>query len=267
MSGSGSDSGGRVAQRPHTLADHALGALADHVHGDGEHDHDHDHDAMDGLLAESESGHVALTSIGVDIGSSGTQVAFSRLHLEHADGVDGVVDANGVAARLETRRRETLYQSPVSLTPFDGDERIDADRIGAVLDHAYATAGLTADDIDCGVVILTGAARERENAEAIGHRLAQQCGDIVSASAGHLMEARLAAHGSGAAQRSLATGKRFLNIDIGGATTKLAICEGGSVVAAAALAIGGRLVATDADDRIVRLDEKTLRYAARCRGR
>ena len=68
------------------------------------------------------------------------------------------------------------------------------------------------------------------------------------------MEARLAAHGSGAAARSAEFGQRYLNIDIGGATTKLAVCEGGRVVATAALAIGGRLVATDTDDRIVRLE-------------
>jgi ethanolamine utilization protein EutA len=260
MSGSGSDTGGRATQRPHTLADHALGAFAGHVHGDGAHDHDHDHDAMDGLLVEGESGHVALTSIGIDVGSSGTQIAFSRLFLEHAHG-PADTDARG---RLQARSRDALYQSPISLTPFDDNERIDEDRLGAILDHAFTTAGLSADDIDCGVVILTGAARERANAETICHRLALQCGDIVSASAGHLMEARLAAHGSGAAQRSLATGKRFLNIDIGGATTKLAVCEAGRVIAAAALAIGGRLVATDTHDRIVRLDESGRRYAARC---
>ena len=52
----------------------------------------------------------------------------------------------------------------------------------------------------------------------------------------------LAAYGSGAALRSSEEGIRILNLDIGGGTTKLAIVEGGRVLATAAVHIGGRLV-------------------------
>lgn len=240
----------------HSIEDHALGALFAHVHAPGaEHDHDHDHDGMD-LLPGGTADDVALVSIGIDIGSSGTQVAFARLTLERGDGGEDV-------ARLTTRRRETLYRSPIYLTPFLDGDRIDDAALGALIDHAFAGAELSPDAIDCGVVILTGAARERANAAAIGARLAETCGDIVSASAGHHMEARLAAFGSGAAARSAEFGQRFLNIDIGGATTKLAVCEAGDVIATAALAIGGRLVATAKDDRIVRLDAWGREHAAR----
>ena len=238
-------------KQPHTLADHLLGALARHSHGDGD-DHDHDHDAMDGLLAPGTSDQVVLTSIGVDIGSSGTQVAFARLHLERGSG-----------ERKSAARRETIYQSPVALTPYVAGNSIDAARLDRILDDAFAAAGLGADDIDCGVVILTGTARERANAEAITRRLADTCGDIVSASAGHHMEARLAAHGSGAVQRSAETGKCFLNIDIGGGTTKLAVCAAGEITATAALDIGGRLLVTDLERRIVRLEPAGARHAAR----
>lgn len=240
----------------HSIEDHALGALFAHVHAPGaEHDHDHDHDGMD-LLPGGTADDVALVSIGIDIGSSGTQVAFARLTLERGAGGEDV-------ARLTTRRRETLYRSPIYLTPFLDGDRIDDAALGALIDHAFAGAELSPDAIDCGVVILTGAARERANAAAIGARLAETCGDIVSASAGHHMEARLAAFGSGAAARSAEFGQRFLNIDIGGATTKLAVCEAGDVIATAALAIGGRLVATTKDDRIVRLDAWGREHAAR----
>ncbi len=234
-------------RKPHTLADHLLGAFADHVHDEhGDHDHDHDHDAMDGLLQPGEDGHVTLTSIGIDIGSSGTQIAFSRLSLERA-----------------ITRRQTLYQSPVSLTPFGNDDAIDEDELGRILDDAFDSAGIHPDDVDCGVVILTGLARERGNAETIARRLAQDCGDIVSASAGHHMEARLAAHGSGAVARSAATGKRFLNVDIGGGTTKLAVCEAGRILATAALEIGGRLATISQQGRISRLTPAAIRHAAR----
>ena len=65
---------------PHSVADHALGALAGHVHGEGE-DHDHEHDT-DGELLGADSQELAavpLLSMGIDVGSSGTQIVFSRL--------------------------------------------------------------------------------------------------------------------------------------------------------------------------------------------
>src|SRR5205823_11421957 len=96
------------------------------------------------------------------------------------------------------------------------------------------------EDIDTGVVILTGEALRRENAAAIAGLLAEQRGDFVTATAGHHMEAMLAAYGSGASKVSYDQGNRILNIDIGGGTTKLAVVEKGNVIATAALHIGGR---------------------------
>ncbi len=113
---------------------------------------------------------------------------------------------------------------------------------------------LTPEDIDTGVVILTGEALRRENAEAIAGLLAEQRGDFVTATAGHHMESMLAAYGSGASKVSYDEGKRILNIDIGGGTTKLGIVEKGNVTATAALHIGGRLQVVDDIGRIVRLD-------------
>ncbi len=244
----------------HTLADHRFGAFADHVHDSGyDHDHDHDHEAMDGLLIDGMTEHVVLTSIGIDVGSSGTQVALSRLHLERvADSSD-----TSPTGRLSTGKRETLYQSPIALTPYAAGDAIDDVALRAIVDHAFAAAGLHPDDIDCGVVILTGAARVRSNAEAITERLAIDCGDIVSAAAGHHLEARLAAYGSGAVERCRTTRGQILNIDIGGSTTKLAVCADGAVVATAALEIGGRPVSTTADDVIDRLDPVGARHARR----
>lgn len=250
------------APASHSIGDHAFGALVAHIHAPGEdHDHDHDHDGMN-LLPGGAADDVALVSIGIDVGSSGTQVAFARLTLERSEEGRIASETGEKIARLTTRRRETLYQSPIYLTPYREGNQIDGAALGALIDHAFSGAGISADAVDCGVVILTGAARERHNAEAIGSILAETCGDIVSASAGHHMEARLAAHGSGAAARSAEFGQRYLNVDIGGATTKLAICDKGDVIATAALAIGGRLAATSKDDSIVRLEPWGREHAA-----
>jgi ethanolamine utilization protein EutA len=233
----------------HTLADHVLGQDFVHQH-DGDADHDHDHFDFDDTPLEQNpiwiQDHVTLVTVGIDIGSSGTQVIFSRINLRRY--------GEDLTSRYYVVSRETLFQSPVALTPYASDERIDDAALGAIIDQAYAAAGLKPGEIDTGVVILTGEALRRENAAAIAALLAEQRGDFVTATAGHHMESMLAAYGSGASKVSYEQGLRILNVDIGGGTTKLAIVEKGHVTATAALHIGGRLQVVDEIGRIVRLD-------------
>ena len=61
--------------------------------------------------------------------------------------------------------RQTAYESPVRFTPFANETKIDAQALGTIIDEAYAGAGIRPADIDTGVVILTGEALRRENAE------------------------------------------------------------------------------------------------------
>jgi ethanolamine utilization protein EutA len=166
-----------------------------------------------------------------------------------------------LTSRYVIADRRTLWQSPVALTPYAG-ALIDAAALGALIDDAYRGAGIAPADIDTGVVILTGEALRRENAEAIARVLAERGGDLVTAAAGHRMEARLAAYGSGAARASRDLGGRVLNIDIGGGTTKLALCDRGELLWTAALDIGGRLVAVEGG-RVARLETAGRHHAAR----
>jgi ethanolamine utilization protein EutA len=234
----------------HTLADHVLGQDFVHEHeGDADHDHDHFEFDAEERLEENPiwiQDHVTLVTVGIDIGSSGTQVIFSRINLRRY--------GEDLTSRYYVVSRETLFQSPVALTPYASDERIDDVALGGIIDEAYAAAGVRPEDIDTGVVILTGEALRRENAEAIAGLLAEQRGDFVTATAGHHMESMLAAYGSGASKVSYDRSQRILNIDIGGGTTKLAVVENGNVTATAALHIGGRLQVVDDIGRIVRLD-------------
>jgi ethanolamine utilization protein EutA len=239
----------------HTLADHYLGTGLAHVH-DGEADHDHD-DFDDGPLEDNPlwlADNVTLTSVGIDIGSAGTQVIFSKIELRRL--------GEELTSRYYVVNRETLFRSPVALTPYQNEERIDDVKLREIISEAYAAASVKPADIDTGVVILTGEALRRENAQAIGGLLAQQGGDFVCATAGHHMEAMLAGYGSGAARVSSDQNKRILNIDIGGGTTKLALVEKGRVIATAALHIGGRLQVVDESGRIVRLDPAGKHHAA-----
>ena len=240
----------------HTLADHVYGTDSAHIH-DG--DADHDHDNFDSDLPPEQNplwiaDHVTLMSVGIDIGSAGTQVIFSKVHLRRL--------GEELTSRYYVTSRETLYRSPVALTPYLSEEHIDGARLGAIIDEAYAAAKLQPDDIDTGVVILTGEALRRENAQAIAKLLSEKGGELVCATAGHHMEAMLAAYGSGSARVSSDQGKRILNIDTGGGTTKLALVENGRVIATAAVHIGGRLQVVDERGQIVRLDPAGKHHAA-----
>jgi ethanolamine utilization protein EutA len=249
------NSGPQKSGRQHTLADHNFGELAGHLHGEGE-DHDHEHDDSGGEFLDPRSQELAsvpLLSMGVDVGSSGTQIVFSRL----------VMRGPGDPAALlrAPKSRETFYLSPVAMTPFKGATEIDIEKLRAIIGKAFDAAGLDPDAVETGVVILTGEAARRDNADAITELLAEECGELVTAAAGHHMEAMLAAHGSGAVRLSREESSRILNIDVGGGTTKLAVVEDGRVLATGALAIGGRLVALDRENRIVRLDPAGSLYA------
>jgi ethanolamine utilization protein EutA len=240
----------------HTLEDHAMGDVFFHEHGpDADHDHDMD---FDGPLEENPlwiADNVRLTSVGIDVGSSGTQVIFSRLHLRRM--------AEDMSSRYFVVNRETLFQSPVALTPYESETRISDAGLGKILDDAYAAAGLSPDDIDAGAVILTGEALRRENSQAIAATVSDRGGDFVCATAGHHMESMLAAFGSGAAKASQDGEKRILNVDIGGGTAKLAILEEGQVKVTAAVHVGGRLQVVDENGAIVRLDPAGRTHAAR----
>jgi len=242
----------------HTLADHLYGRDVVHIHADdSDHDHDHDFDDDDGPLEDNplwRQDNVTLMTVGIDIGSSGTQVIFSRVHLRRL--------AEDLTSRYYVVSRETLFQSPVALTPYQSEERIDDAKLGDIIDDAYVAAGLSPDRIDTGVVILTGEALRRDNAQGIAKILSEQGGEFVTATAGHHMEAMLAAYGSGAARVSSDENKRILNIDIGGGTTKLGLVDNGKVIATAAVHIGGRLLVVE-NGKIVRLDPAGKHHAKR----
>jgi ethanolamine utilization protein EutA len=241
----------------HTLEDHSMGDVFFHEHGpDADHEHDTDFDDLP--LEENPlwiADNVRLTSVGIDVGSSGTQVIFSRLHLRRM--------AEDMSSRYFVVNRETLYQSPVALTPYESETRISDVELGKILDDAYEAAGLSPDDIDAGAVILTGEALRRENSQAIAATVSQRGGDFVCATAGHHMESMLAAFGSGAAKASQDGKRRILNVDIGGGTAKLAILEEGQVKVTAAVHVGGRLQVVDESGAIVRLDPAGRTHAAR----
>jgi len=193
---------------------------------------------------------IHLLSVGVDIGSSTSHLVFSRIVLERLD------------SRYVVAQREAFYESKILLTPYAAEETIDAKALAVFLDDQYARAGVDPDAIDTGALILTGVAVRRRNARAIGELFAREAGKMVAVSAGDGLETTMAAYGSGAVARSIRENVTVMNVDVGGGTSKIAVCAGGKVVDLTAIDVGARLVCLDADNRITRIEESGRRIAA-----
>src|SRR5499425_2637299 len=199
------------------------------------------------LVDEDE---LVVLSVGVDIGSSTSHLVFSRIVLERLD------------SRYVVTIRETFYQSDILLTPYAAEEEIDAAALGAFIERQYQDAKVDPDEIDTGALILTGVAVRRRNARKIGELFARQAGKMVAVSAGDNLETVMAAYGSGAVARSIRDGKTVMNVDVGGGTSKIAICADGKVIDLTAVDVGARLVCLDDIGRIVRIEEAGRWFAA-----
>lgn len=186
-----------------------------------------------------EEDELELMSVGIDIGSTTTHLIFSIVRLERR------------GATYVTVERRVVRESAITLTPYTGmdHETIDKVALGAFIDGEYAEAGIERSAVDTGALILTGLAARRDNAREIGEIFADEAGRFVTVSAGDGLEATMAAHGSGAAEASETTGLT-LSVDLGGGTTKFALCAEGSVQALTAIDVGARIVLFD-DNRVL----------------
>jgi ethanolamine utilization protein EutA len=217
------------------------------------HAHDPDEIRMASIAEGNNPNHdyyhyenIELRTVGIDIGSSTSHLMFSRIHLQRAGELH--------SSRYVVVERETLYRSPILLTPYTADYAINTDLLQAFLTESYAEAGFTPDDVDSGAIILTGEAVKRTNAHAIADLFADTAGKFVCASAGHNLESILAANGSGSVAASKSPAQTVLNVDIGGGTTKFALITNGQIIETAAISVGGRLVATDDDGKVIRIE-------------
>ncbi len=176
-----------------------------------------------------------IISTGIDIGTTTTQLIFSRLRMKNTGGF-------GSVPKVEVVAKDIFYRSPIFFTPLIGEEMIDAGKVEEIIRKLYAKAGLRPQDVDTGAVIITGETARKRNAKEVVDALSQIAGDFVVAAAGPDLESALSGRGSGAAELSRATGKVVANLDIGGGTTNISYFEDGALIDTACYNIGGRLV-------------------------
>ena len=222
-----------------------LDALKPLRHDDLE-DHWHLEDLEDVIIEDIEGiESIRQQSVGIDIGSSTSHLIFSELTLRR--------ESN--SGRYVVAGRRMLHRSAILLTPYVSPTQIDADRLHSFIDRSYDAAGMSADDVDTGAVVITGEALKKENARPILEMFSKQVGRFICASAGPNHEALLSAHGSGAVALSRENHWRMLVVDMGGGTTKFALIDNGQVLQTAAISIGARLIAFGDDDALTRVEE------------
>ena len=177
----------------------------------------------------------SLLSVGLDVGTTSTQLVVSRLSVENR--------ASGFAVpEMEITQREIQYRSPVHFTPLLEGKLVDGSRIRRIVEEEYQKAGISREQVDTGAIIITGETSRRENARTVVEALAELSGDFVVATAGPDLESVLAAKGAGAVKYSRDTGKTVLHMDIGGGTSNLALIRDGKILQTGCLNVGGRLV-------------------------
>jgi ethanolamine utilization protein EutA len=185
-----------------------------------------------------------MLSVGIDVGTTTTQVVFSRLKLRNAARL-------GLVPRIEVDARAVEHVGAVRFTPLLGSDRIDLDGLAALVRREYAAAGIAPESVETGAVIITGETALRKDADQVLHTLSGLAGDFVVTVAGPNLEAQIAGRGSGAAAWSADNYTTVVNADIGGGSTNVAVFRAGRHLGSSAIMVGGRGVQLEAGSGLV----------------
>jgi ethanolamine utilization protein EutA len=176
-----------------------------------------------------------LLSVGVDVGTTTTQIIFSRLNLQD-------VSRPGQIPRINITDRKVIYQSPIVFTPLIDFETIDADKLNEIVRREYSAAGVDPSQVETGAVIITGETAKKKNADEILRVLSGLAGEFVVSVAGPNVESLIAGKGAGAAEYSQKNYATITNVDIGGGSAHSATFRSGNLIGAAAMNYGGRIL-------------------------
>jgi ethanolamine utilization protein EutA len=194
-----------------------------------------------------EINEIEILSVGVDVGSATSHLAFSNLLLKR----DELSDSR----RFLIQERNVIYEGRIITTPLLGNHRIDIHTLTDFLKAEYKRAGIDPADIQTGAVVVTGETAKKDNARQIAEALSKDAGKFVAATAGPNFESFIAAMGSGATTRSKDYNKTILSCDIGGGTSNIAISKNGEIISTSCISVGAILLGVNAEGKIWRLDE------------
>ncbi|SFG87955.1 ethanolamine utilization protein EutA [Halopelagius inordinatus] len=202
----------------------------------------------------SGSDPATLTSVGIDVGTTTTQLVVSELS----------VSASGIGAvAVEIGDVNVVYRGEVHETPLLDRRTLDVDAVEEVVESELRLAGHSPSSIDSGAVIVTGESAYKRNAEELVNAVAEDSGDFVVAAAGPELESVLAGKGSGAAAWAADGGRTILNVDVGGGTTNMCLFSGEEAVETRCLSVGGRLLRFDESGVVTRISPPAERLCER----
>lgn len=176
-----------------------------------------------------------ILSVGIDIGTSTTQLIFSRITIEN-------LASSYTVPRISIVNKEVVYRSQIYFTPLKSSVEIDVDEIEKIVKSEYKNAKMTPDMLKTGAVIITGETARKHNANQVLEKLSSLAGDFVVATAGPDLESVLSAKGAQADKLSEENRIIVGNLDIGGGTSNIAVFKKGKLIGTSCLDIGGRLI-------------------------
>ncbi|WP_294474755.1 ethanolamine ammonia-lyase reactivating factor EutA [uncultured Intestinimonas sp.] len=179
--------------------------------------------------------HEVILSVGIDIGTSTTQLIFSRLTIENRA-------SSYTVPRIQIVDKEVIYRSLIYFTPLKSNTEIDADTVKRIVRDEYHSAGIRPEEVQTGAVIITGETARKQNANDVLEALSDLAGDFVVATAGPDLESVLSARGAGSDKLSEEHRTTVANLDVGGGTTNIAVYQKGTLRGVCCLDIGGRLI-------------------------
>lgn len=181
-----------------------------------------------------------ILSVGIDIGTSTTQVIFSKIIIENTAGYFSV-------PHISIVDKEVIYKSDIYMTPLVNSYLIDGDKVRQIVETEFKKAGFSPKDTQTGAVIITGESARKENSALVLEKLSDFAGDFVVSTAGPDLESVIAGKGSGAQSYSQENACTAVNLDIGGGTTNIVIFDNGKVISKGCVDIGGRQIRLDSD--------------------
>jgi ethanolamine utilization protein EutA len=208
-------------------------------------------------LEVSKEAHMdqSLLSVGIDIGTSTTQVVFCSLKIEN-------LASAWTVPTVKIVEKKIVYKSDIHLTPLIDASTLDAEKIKRIIMKDYENAHINSKEVSTGAVIITGEAARKENAEQLINMLSGLAGEFVVTTAGPDLEGIIAGKGSGACGYSREHSCTVMNFDIGGGTTNIVVFRNGEVIDSACYDIGGRLIKIDSSNKISYVSKKVQKLVS-----
>ena len=101
-----------------------------------------------------------LLSVGIDVGTSTTQVIFSKISIED-------MSSGFSVPRIEITGKEVLYRGNIRFTPLLSPTEIDMRGVRDIVQAEYKAFGARPEDVRTGAVVITGETARRRNANEV----------------------------------------------------------------------------------------------------